>query len=111
MLAWWGIIPAVAFIVIQIMFGFAEAKNRGREAVATFSGGDGKVSPSPVSLNDAEAFQVEMTGAGGMSRPRLVLASVRDHKLYLIMGAGADDVDLAGAFQQIINRWRWEVAP
>jgi len=94
--------------LIKIDAGKCQFEN-GREAVAAFAGG--KMTPTAISLGDNEAFQIEMPAGGGMSRPRFVAASVRDHKLYLIMGAGADDVDLAGAFQQIINTWRWEVAP
>jgi len=77
-----------------------------RQTAQSFAGTDGRVFPTPVSLDGIEGIRVE-TPSSDMSRPHVAVVVFRDERVYLIMAAAVKGADISKAFDQVIKTWRW----
>lgn len=77
-----------------------------RKVAAAFAGDDGRVLDEPISLDGIEGARAEMPSTD-LGRPRFCAVVFREEKGYLIMAAGANEHDIAEAFEHVIKTWQW----
>lgn len=81
------------------------------EAMArALAGSDGQVLVDPVFVDGESGVRVKTTSTD-MSKPSHAVVVFRNGKVYLIMAAGGNGVDVTDAFDHALQTWRWTKKP